>query len=376
MPEGDLLRIADASQQRSLVPELLRPFARTSYYAAWGVRARVLARAWWRSSLHDPAAIFIVGCGRSGTTLLGNLFATHPAVLYRYEPYPRWAAIQPVTDCLQLYSHGEHHCLLDASAVTPRARRRFRRLMSPPPGFTLVEKSPINALRLGYLDAITPAAQFVHIVRDGTDVASSIQQKAAVTRRMAFRAAFNDWWGVGDAKWSALRRDGAAAGYYSYEVGQLTTDAQRGAYEWLLSLREVDTWRERLGPRLVELRYADLIEHPRTTIAAVADSLGLSCPADWLMQATSLVHRPATRRPSEPLILPGQMRADFNSFQARFGFAGRAIAREEAADPQTASHAAGSPVAGAPLTPASRPQVSYRAAFGLPLRGGCVVSCG
>jgi hypothetical protein len=196
--------------------------------------------------------------------------------------------------------------------------------MSPRTGFTLVEKSPINALRLGYLDAITPAARFVHIVRDGTDVTSSIQQKAAVTRRMAFRPALNDWWGVGDAKWSALRRDGVAAGYYPHEVGQLTTDAQRGAYEWLLSLSEVDAWRERLGSRLIEFRYADLIDDPRTTVAAVAESVGLSCPADWLTQVTSLVRRPATRRPAEPLILPRQMCADFNGFQARFEFPGRA----------------------------------------------------
>jgi hypothetical protein len=332
------VRITPAKQQRSLVPERLRPFARTTYYAAWAVRARVLARAWWRSPLHDPASIFIVGCGRSGTTLLGDVLAKHPTVLYRYEPYPRWAAIEPATDCLQLYSRGEHHCLLDASAVTPTARGRFRRLMSPPTGLALVEKSPINALRLGYLDTITPAARFVHIVRDGTDVASSIQLKAAVTRKMAFRPALNDWWGVGGAKWPALRRDGVAAGYYAAEVGQLTTDAQRAAYEWLLSLREVDAWRERLGSRLVELRYVDLIDDPRTTIAAVAESVGLSCPADWLAEATSLVRRPATRRPSEPLILPRQMCADFNSFQARFVFAGRAIASEH---PQMASHADG-----------------------------------
>jgi Sulfotransferase family len=333
------VRIAHPNQQNSLVPERLRPLARTSYHAACGFRARVLARAWWRSPLHDPVSIFIIGCGRSGTTLLGELFAKHPAVLYRYEPYTRWAAIQPITDFLQIYSRGEHHCLLDASAVTPTARGRFRRLMSPPTGFTLVEKNPINSLRLGYLDAMAPAARFVHIVRDGTDVTRSIQQKAAVTRRMAFRPPLNDWWGVGGAKWFALQRDGVAAGYYSDEVGQLTTDARRGAYEWLLSLREVDAWRQRLGSRLVELRYVDLIDDPPTTLAAVAESLELSCPAEWLTQATSLVHRPATRIPSEQLILPRQMCADFNSFQARFEFAGRAIASEQATDLQMAPEA-------------------------------------
>jgi hypothetical protein len=330
-------------QQRPLVPERIRPFARTSYYAARGVWARVLARAWWLSPSHDPTPIFIIGCGRSGTTLLGELFAKHPQIFYRYEPYHLWAAIQPATDFVQIYSRGEHHCLLDGNSVTPTAQGRFQRLMSPSPGLTLVEKSPINTLRLGYLDAMAPRARFVHIVRDGIDVTRSIRQIAAVTRRMAFRPPLNEWWGVGDAKWTALQRDGIAAGYYPDEVSQLTTDAQRGAYEWLLSLREVDAWRERLGPRLIELRYVDLTDDPGTTLKAVTDSLGLSCPEQWLRQVAALV-RPAASSLKEPLPLPRQMCADFNSFQARFEFAGRAIVKELAADTRVARQADSFPV--------------------------------
>ena len=54
---------------------------------------------------------------------------------------------------------------------------------------------------------------------------------------MAFRQPLNDWWGVGDAKWASLVHDGRSAGYYPDEVEQLSTDSQRGAYEWLISLQ-------------------------------------------------------------------------------------------------------------------------------------------
>jgi polysaccharide pyruvyl transferase WcaK-like protein len=312
-----------SAQRRALIPARVMPLARTPVYALRATRARLLTRMRPEPARPAPAPIFIVGCGRSGTTLIGDLFATHPAVSYLHEPYDLWAAIEPATDFVQLYSHGEHYCLLDADSATVTARNRFRRMMSPPPGFTLVEKNPINALRIGYLQAMAPGARFVHIVRDGVDVANSIAKMAAGTRRLAFRPLLNDWWGVGDAKWTALQRDGRAAGYYPDEVRQLATDAQRGAYEWLLSLREVEGWRACLGPRLAELRYQDLVDDPMETLRAVAGSIGLSCPDWWLAQAPVKVRHTGSHTDT-CLALPDQMRADFNDLQARFGFKGRA----------------------------------------------------
>jgi hypothetical protein len=331
--------------ERLLAPEHIRFMARTPFYAARGARAQVLARVPLKSALRDRPPIFIIGCGRSGTTLLGDLFAAHPAVRYRYEPYHRWAAVDPVTDFLQLYSRGEHHCLLGADSVTTTARRRFRRLMSAPPGLTFVEKSPINALRIGYLDAVAPEARFVHIVRDGIDVTRSIERMAAVTRRMAFRPPLNEWWGVGEAKWTALVRDGRAAGYYPDEVGQLTTDAQRGAYEWLLSLREVDGWRARLESRFIELRYQDLTNDPGTTLLRVMDAVELPCPDSWLERATARVSK-AGNSAGKGLALPDQMCDDFNGFQAGFGFRGRATVRHHS-DPSDGSSRPGQPSGGA-----------------------------
>jgi hypothetical protein len=199
--------------------------------------------------------------------------------------------------------------------------------MSPSPCFTLVEKSPINALRIGFLEAIAPGARFVHIVRDGVDVAYSIERKAGVTRRLAFRPPLNNWWGVGDTKWTALKQDGRAAGYYPDEVDELITDAQRGAYEWLLSVREVNAWRAHLGVRLIEFRLDDLINEPRKVLKSLIDALDLSSSdEDWLDQAIIKVHRPKDQEGSK-LTLPGQMQVDFNYWQERYDFKGRAISK-------------------------------------------------
>lgn len=316
-------RSALNSMERPVAPELVRPFARTAFHALRGVRARVGACVQRPMPEDNRPPIFLIGCGRSGTTLLGQLFSTHPMVRYLHEPYHYWAAVEPKTDFLQLYSRGEHHCILTEDLLTPRAQRRFRCLFSTKSGVTLLEKSPINAMRIGYLNAISPRATFVHIVRDGIDVARSIERIASTTKRMAFRFPKNAWWGVADTKWSALIRDGRASGYYPDEVCELTTDVQLGAYEWLVSIREVGAWRGRLGPRLIELRYQDLTDQPRRTLQLLTNSLSLNCPEEWIEQAITQVEPSKSWPGDRPLVLPRNMCADFNSWQAAFDFKGR-----------------------------------------------------
>jgi hypothetical protein len=310
--------------ERPLEKELFRPLARTAFYTLRSAVPRIRARMPTSIPSDSEAPIFIIGCGRSGTTLLGELFAKHPEISYLYEPYNLWAAVDPITDFLQLYSHGEYRCMLDASSATAAAQLRFRRLMSPPTGLILAEKSPVNALRIDYLESIVSDARFVHIVRDGVDVARSIEKLAGNTKKMAFRPPLNEWWGVGDAKWAALELDGRRAGYHPEETVQLITDSQRGAYEWLLSLHEIEARRLRLGSRFVELRYQDLTEYPEETLRKTMGALGLACPSSWLREAAAQVSPARGGKHNKPLMLPRGMCTDFNRLQKKFQFSGRA----------------------------------------------------
>ena len=296
---------------------------RTLYYGGHAAQGRILAALPPTRGRDVRQPVFIIGCGRSGTTLLGRIFSLHPDVKYLFEPNHLWAAIDASTDFSQVYSRGDYHCFLDADSVTTSARRRFSRLLSSPEGVTLVEKSPTNALRIGYLNALAPDARFVHIVRDGIAVARSIEKMATTTRRVLFRSPVNDWWGSGGAKWSALRQDGRAAGYYRDEVDRLATSVQRAAYEWLLSVREAEMWRAPLDSRFSTIRYEDLGDDPCTIIRELMTKLELACPDYWLRNAAKLVRAPIVSH-REPIALPSQMYTDFNTWQERFGFEGRA----------------------------------------------------
>ncbi len=246
----------------------------------------------------------------------------HPSVKYLNEPYASWAAIEPSLDFIGLYTRRPHHLFRDGVDCTPRLRMRFGAtfLAAAAPDKLLVEKSPPNTLRIGFLNELAPASRFVHIVRNGDDVARSIVRVASHGRKIARAGVVNDWWGVKDEKWSTLATEGAARGFHSGEVSDLHTDAGRAVYEWLVSLHEVERWKPKLDDRLLEVAYEELTSEPKAVLQQVADFLDIQSPS-WVERA-SLTVRPAPVTPSVPTQadLPPGIYADFISTQSRLGY--------------------------------------------------------
>jgi hypothetical protein len=192
----------------------------------------------------------------------------------------------------------------------------------------LVEKTPHNVYRIGLLEALTGGgAKYVHIVRDGIDVARSIERLAAnQPYKMAGRADYNQWWGSNELKWRRLAEEGPARGHFSVEeVSRLRTHGQRGAYEWLTSLGEADRWRAVLGDRLLELTYRELTVDTVQTLRRVASHVGAEAPTPWLDEAVTMVS-PERRNKGGELRLPERMNEQFNRYQERYGFEDRSQA--------------------------------------------------
>ncbi|MGA2231988.1 MAG: sulfotransferase [Tepidisphaeraceae bacterium] len=274
---------------------------------------------------------FLVGCGRSGTSIVGQVIGQHPRVYYFGEPYHLWATVDPAIDALNLFHKGTH-LLLDERQCTAQAKRRFEVLMMVPArqaGATvMLEKTPYNACRIGYLEAIRPGSKFISLIRDGTDVARSIEHLSVdSTYRIAGKPTLNRWWGVDGSKWEALARDGATAGYFADEVDSLDSYLTKGAYEWLVTMEEVDRWRARLGDRLLELAYRDVAANPAWALRRIGEFLRLEVMPKWTDQATRLISE-SRQNLGPPLVLPPRMCQRFNAFQERFGFPGRAVDEE------------------------------------------------
>lgn len=177
--------------------------------------------------------IFIVGCQRSGTTLLRLMLDSHPAI--SCGPETRFL------DDLERITGSEWHRLqqygfpksyweakiaeLFASVHRDYASRRGRTRWA--------DKTPRYALQLDFIDRLFPDAQVLHVIRDGRDVVASHR---------------------------------ARSGYSS---------AVRAVEKWpryIRTAREVGT---RLGgDRYLELRYEDLVAETERTMRAVLAFVG------------------------------------------------------------------------------------------------------
>ncbi|MGH8903681.1 MAG: sulfotransferase [Egibacteraceae bacterium] len=114
------------------------------------------------------APIIILGAPRSGTTLLASVLGSHPDVALAREPRMVWR-----------YGNDRRSDELRPEHATPSVVRtihaRFAAILREQGATRLVEKTPSNAVRPGFVDAVFPDARFVHITRNGWGAVPSMR---------------------------------------------------------------------------------------------------------------------------------------------------------------------------------------------------------
>jgi hypothetical protein len=283
----------------------LRFRAATTVYAAAG-----------RIALFNPPdswhPVFLLGCGRSGTTITGTLLAEHPDVLYLNEPRHIWRASDPRTDIWHPNVRNRAAKLaLDESDVDPTLARRCRRafyvrhLVSR--RAVLIEKLPINNFRIEYLRQSFPNARYVHIVRHGLEVAYSM-------------ARIPDWFNANDGfRWESLVTLAQASGIDSKFLAACHHPIERGLVEWTLS---VETALEDLsdlnGDSVFTMRYEDLISNPLASLQQLHSHLGLSPDPDSVARAGTRVAR--VHPDASELKLPASVHERTTELLTRLGY--------------------------------------------------------
>lgn len=113
--------------------------------------------------------IVIVGSPRSGTTLLGDLLKFHPKLAQLVEPRLTWK-----------YGNDKKSDLLRVADARPEVcqhiRKVFAKAVRDQNRERLVEKTPSNSLRMGFVDQVLPGCIVIHTMRDGVESVLSIRK--------------------------------------------------------------------------------------------------------------------------------------------------------------------------------------------------------
>lgn len=231
--------------------------------------------------------IFVVGSGRSGTTLLYTLMTGHPDLAWisrltnRYPRFPwlslasRWFSgvkyFRPDQEAVRVYDYcgssrliRERRVAMTADDVTSDSKSCLGRIVHSHVKWMgksrFINKNTSNCVRIPYLAAIFPDATFVHIIRNGFAVVNSLLHV--------------EWWPDLELWWL-----GETPKQWESKGGD---QAELAALHWKRQISEVLKAREVLSPnRYVECRYEDLLTDPVQQLKNLTMFCNLTWPLDF-----------------------------------------------------------------------------------------------
>jgi hypothetical protein len=208
--------------------------------------------------------IFVVGCPRSGNTVLFQLLRTLPDVAtIGHEGHILWDTFHPL-EAVDYESH----------ALGPKDIRSFehRYLAWIIPALagkgTFLDKTPRNVLRLPYLNALFPDARYVFVRRDPRGSISSliIGWRRQQVRGSHLPGPFQVQ-GMPERRWFYLLTPG-------WRSLNGRTVEEVCAHQYLACQQAIDAFTPALDPgRFTEVRYEDLLTDPVAEVKRIAEAV-------------------------------------------------------------------------------------------------------
>lgn len=243
-------------------------------------RAESVSKRTARQPVAQP--VFILGSGRTGTTVLGKILSLHRSVGYLNEPKLLWHVAYPNEDLNGNYSNDPARYRLDATdaidEVCARMHNLYGHYLSVTGNTRVVDKYPELVFRTGFVRKIFPDARFIVLARNGFDVCRSVAAWSGTYGHINNGTRI-DWWGTDDRKWRCLVdqlvRDDEELGESAEQISRFGDATDKAAVEWMLSTREGLKVCEREPDTAILVRYETLVQNPGAVITGLLDFCGL-----------------------------------------------------------------------------------------------------
>ncbi len=249
--------------------------------------------------------VFLLGAGRSGTTLLYKLLSIHKNVAYlsNYQNrYPKWCFLAYLQHILNLFpeykrkswfkEHGDAYfndrrkwlhsivptpseaesmyagcgipsIFADDFYVQPQVvdclKNRFECVRRKSGGKVLLTKRTANNRRIPILRQIFPDAKYIHLIKDGRAVAHSLLRVA--------------WWDDHVLYWTGKTpRQMIAEGSSPLELA---------ARNWVEEMQSLEKGMALVqNNQVLEVRYDELLNNPHEQLQRMLDFMGVDSPTD------------------------------------------------------------------------------------------------
>ena len=203
--------------------------------------------------------VFLIGAERSGTTLLRLILDHHPVVAFQHEfelsvkylPASGWPDMRTYCDqlaCDRNFTHSKYS--IDPSLDYPHLVNDFLLQKQRASGSKPVIGATVH-FQFSNLTRIWPNARFIHIIRDGRDVARSMVQMG--------------WFG----------------------------NSWNSCVEWVSAEHEIDNFRPRItDARWLDVQYESLLEDARGELNRICEFLGVEFDEAMFSYADDSTYEP------------------------------------------------------------------------------------
>mgnify|MGYP001100779543 CR=1 FL=1 len=263
--------------------------------------------------------IFIIGCNRSGTTLLFDTLSRHPALWTRYEEsyhifhrhfpisrdlgeaVPEPAAEERRIAVLQdLFAEGHNkEYFKDRGILKLIPRKALQTFVNPlykRPPIRLVEKTPANCFRIPLLADLFPDGKFLFLVRRPEDTISSLMEgwRLGLARAIFRRDSNIEEERLLSARWHYLVPPGWTD-WFGRPLQEIC------AFQWVSSVRQAWEDLNRLCPeRFLLLRHEDALEDPKEVYAQIFEFCDIPYSGYFESRFFSLLGKVETHGGSHP----------------------------------------------------------------------------
>lgn len=254
------------------------------------------------------APIFILGTGRSGTTILGVVMSMHRDISFLNEPKAIWAYLRPDEDLIGSYHRGKARYRLAAEDATRDVTSKIERIygfyLRITGGRRVLDKYPELIFRIPFLLKMFPDAKFIFLSRNGWDTCASITQWSS---RLGVTAhgETHDWWGVNGRKWDLLVdqiiSEHPDLSLHLDEIRTFSDQRARAATEWIVTMREGLRLLQQHPASVIHISYEKLCADPTRVLSEICQFAGLEPDEVFLQFARQKLSPP---RPHLPFALP------------------------------------------------------------------------